>query len=114
MTTKTVELYNICRAGRAVSNGWLVRVVDNGRTTFVRYGVHEVKAREFAASDRTVLAELQATLADIRLASNVPDLVIRAETCTQAAFDTNLGNAIEAVELLLADLKLLRKVEVPS
>jgi len=51
---KQVELYNIFghdgRAPRATANGFLVRVVDAGRTTFVKFGRDEAAARAFAAS----------------------------------------------------------------
>lgn len=49
--TKRVELYNICLGSRAVDNGWLVRVEDAGRTTFVKFDRDEAAARAFAASD---------------------------------------------------------------
>ena len=47
--TRTVELYNICRAGRAVANGFLVRVVKDGRTAFVKFDRDEAGARRYAA-----------------------------------------------------------------
>ena len=51
MTTETrrVELYNICRAGRAVANGFLVRVAKDGRTSFVKFDRDEAGARRYAA-----------------------------------------------------------------
>lgn len=54
MIKKNVELYNICRGGRAVDNGFLVRVVDNGRTVFVKFDRDEASARAFAASDESL------------------------------------------------------------
>lgn len=54
MLTKKVELYNITLGGRAVDNGWLVRVVDNERTTFVKFDRDEAAARAFAASDESL------------------------------------------------------------
>ena len=47
--TRAVELYNICRAGRAVANGFLVRVVKDGRTAFVKFDRDEAGARRYAA-----------------------------------------------------------------
>ena len=47
--TRTVELYNICRAGRAVANGFLVRGVKGGRAAFVKFDRDEAGARRYAA-----------------------------------------------------------------
>lgn len=46
---RRVELYNICEGSRAIANGFLVRVVRGGRTTFVRFERDEASARMFAA-----------------------------------------------------------------
>ena len=46
--TKTVEIYNMTRGGRAVGTGWLVRVVTDGRTEFVKFEGDEDAARTFA------------------------------------------------------------------
>lgn len=54
MIKKNVELYNICRGGRAVDNGFLVRVVDNGRTVFVKFDRDEAAARTFAGNDESL------------------------------------------------------------
>ena len=51
---KQVELYNICLRGRTVDNGWLVRVSDAGRTTFVKFDRDEAAARAFASSDESL------------------------------------------------------------
>lgn len=48
METRTVELYNIIDRGRTVANGWLVRVVSDGRTTFVKFDRDEQAARNHA------------------------------------------------------------------
>ena len=50
--TRTVELYNLFRPGsRSPSNGFLVRVVSNGRTRFVKFGRDERAARAFARGE---------------------------------------------------------------
>lgn len=46
--TRTVKLYNLTSRGRTIGNGWLVRVVTNGQTTFVRFGSDEAAARAYA------------------------------------------------------------------
>jgi hypothetical protein len=52
MVKKTLELYNLIGKinGRtcAVGNGYLVRVVENGKTEFVKFGSDKAAARAFA------------------------------------------------------------------
>lgn len=45
-----VELYNLIRNGRAVGNGWLVRVQSPGRTEFKKFEADEQAARTYAAN----------------------------------------------------------------
>lgn len=46
--TYRIELYNLFRGGRAVGNGWLIALLEDGRRcgTVARFGADEGAARE--------------------------------------------------------------------
>ena len=45
--SRRLELYNIEARGRSFGNGYMVRVVKDGRTHFVRFGRDEAAARAY-------------------------------------------------------------------